>query len=315
MKRYLVRRILETAVLLLLVSLATYFLVTKAPGGPAMLLDPNMSPEEADRMRHLMGLDQTFIVQWWLWLVSTLHGNLGTSYSVRLPVAEIIRQQLPNTLLLSAVALTVSIVISIPAGIISAVRRHSVTDHVVTFLSFFGLSVPVFWFGLMLVIIFSVKLRWLPAGGMMSDNGGGGFLDVAKHLILPTIVLAAANMAQLVRYTRSSMLSVLHEEYVRTAKSKGLSNRKVIYKHALRNALMPIVTVIGLLIPRLVGGAAITETVFAWPGMGSMAVRAAFERDYPVIMGITLVISVVVILANLLVDVLYVYIDPRIRFD
>lgn len=315
MKRYLVRRILETGVLLLLVSLVTYLLVTQAPGGPAILLDPNMSPEEAERMKRLMGLDQPFIIQWGRWVLATLQGNLGTSYSVRLPVAEMIAQQLPNTLLLSVVALGVSVLISIPVGIVSATRRYSLTDHIVTFVSFFGLSLPAFWFGLMLIILFAVNLRWLPAGGMMSDNGGGGILDVAKHLILPTTVLAASNMAQLVRYTRSSMLSVLHEDYVRTAKAKGVAPRLVIYKHALRNAMIPVVTVIGLLTPRLVGGAAITETVFAWPGMGQMAVRAAFERDYPVIMGVTLVISTVVIAANFVVDMLYVYIDPRIRFD
>jgi peptide/nickel transport system permease protein len=312
-KKYLFRRFGETAILLLLVSLATFALVTLAPGGPSMLLDPNMSPEEATRMRQLMGLDQPFFVQYWRWLLATIQGDLGTSFSVRLPVTRLIAQQLPNTLLLSAVALVASVLISIPAGVISATRRNSAVDQSLTFVSFFGLSVPVFWYGLMLVIIFSIKLPWLPAGGMRSDTGGG-FLDVARHMVLPVIVLATANMAQLVRYTRSSMLSVLHEDYVRTARSKGSPERMVIYKHALRNALIPVVTVIGLLIPRLVGGAAITETVFSWPGMGQMAVRAAFERDYPVIMGVTLVISTVVIAGNLIIDMLYVYIDPRIRY-
>lgn len=316
MKRYLLRRALETAVLLLLVSLATFVLIHGAPGGPAMLLDPNMSPEEAENAKKIMGLDQPFHIQYWRWLSGILLGNMGTSFSVRLPVAEMIMQQLPNTLLLSTVALGVSVLLSIPAGIVSAVRRNSWIDHVVTFTSFFGLSVPVFWYGLMLVILFAVKLPWLPAGGMQSDGAGGGtFLDVAKHMVLPVIVLATTNMAQLVRYTRSSMISVLNEDYIRTARAKGISPRLVVYKHALRNALIPIVTVTGLLIPRLVGGAAITETVFSWPGMGQMAVRAAFERDYPVIMGVTLMISIVVIAGNLLVDLLYGYIDPRIRYE
>jgi peptide/nickel transport system permease protein len=314
MKKYLVRRLLDTGFLLLLVSLVTFTLIMNAPGGPAMLLDPNMTPDESARMKALMGLDDPFFVQYGRWLFSTLSGNLGTSYSVRMSVAEMIWKQLPNTLILSTVALTASVLISVPLGIVSATRRNTWVDTVVTFFSFFGLSVPVFWFGLMLVIVFAVRLPWLPAGGMYG-NEGGGLLDLARHLVLPVIVLGAANMAQLVRYTRSSMISVLHEDYVRTAKAKGLSQARVIYKHALRNAMIPIVTVVGLLIPRLVGGAAITETVFSWPGMGQMAVRSAFERDYPVIMGVTLVLSMVVIAANLLVDFLYVYIDPRIRYD
>lgn len=315
MRRYVTRRLLETVFLLLLVSLFTFALITNAPGGPAILLDPNMSPEAAEHMKKLLGLDQPFHVQYWRWLMETLQGNLGTSYSVRMSVSEMISLQLPNTLILSAVALIVSVLLSIPLGILSATRRNSWIDVGTTFISFFGLSVPVFWYGLMLVIIFAVKLPWLPAGGMYSDTGNKELLDLAKHLVLPVTVLATANMAQLVRYTRSSMLSVLHEDYVRTAKAKGVTPTKVVYKHALRNALIPIVTVVGLLLPRLVGGAAITETVFAWPGMGQMAVRAAFDRDYPVIMGVTLIISMVVISANLLVDILYIYIDPRIRYS
>jgi peptide/nickel transport system permease protein len=311
----LIRRLLQTAVLLLVVSLIVFALVTGAPGGPAILLDRNMGADEIARMRAILGLDEPLPVQYVRWLEQVLRGNLGVSYQAGVPVLEIIGQMLPNTLLLSAAALALSLVVAIPAGLISAARPYSPADHAVTFLALFGISVPTFWLGLMLIVVFSIGLGWLPPGGMQTIGAPGSVLDVARHLVLPAIVLGSANMALFARYTRSSTMSVLRQDYVRTARSKGLPERAVLYRHALRNALLTIVTVVGLQLPRLVGGAAITETVFAWPGMGSLAVRAAFERDYPMIMGITLVISAVVAASSLLVDVLYVYIDPRIRYE
>ncbi len=315
MLRYLIRRLLQTVVLLVVVSLVVFALVTQAPGGPSILLDRNMGAEEIARMRAILGLDQPLLVQYVRWLVEVLRGHLGFSYQVGLPVLDIIRQMLPNTLILSAAALVLSLVVAIPAGILSAARPYTPVDHTVTFLCFFGISIPVFWFGLMLIVLFSIVLGWLPPGGMRTIGGPASPLDVARHLILPAIVLGAANMALFARYTRSSTMAVLRADYVRTARSKGLAERAVLYRHAFRNALITIVTVVGLQLPRLVGGAAITETVFAWPGMGSLAVRAAFERDYPMIMGITLVISTVVVFSNLFVDLIYVYLDPRIRYE
>jgi len=315
MLRYLIRRLLQTVVLLLVVSLVVFALVTQAPGGPSILLDRNMGAEEIARMRAILGLDQPLHVQYVRWLGQVLRGNLGISYQVGLPVLEIIGQMLPNTLVLSVAALVLSLIIAIPAGIVSAARPYTPVDHTVTFLCFFGISVPTFWLGLMLIVLFSIVLGWLPPGGMRTIGGPASPLDVARHLILPAVVLGTANMALFARYTRSSTMAVLRADYVRTARSKGLAERAVLYRHAFRNALITIVTVVGLQLPRLVGGAAITETVFAWPGMGSLAVRAAFERDYPMIMGITLVISTVVVLSSLLVDLVYVYLDPRIRYD
>ena len=314
MARYILRRVLGAAVLLLCVSFVAFLLITLAPGGPAILLDPTMAPEDAELMRHLMGLDQPFLVQYGHWLGGLLQGDLGTSLSVRLPVAGIVAQQIPNTMILATSALVVAVAISVPLGVISAAHRNSLLDRSTSLVSFFGLSIPPFWFGLILIILFAIDRPWLPAGGMASD-GGGGFWDVAHHLVLPTVVLALANMAELVRYTRSAMLSVLNEDYIRTARAKGLSERITIYKHAFSNALIPVVTVIGLLIPRLFGGAAITETVFGWPGLGQLAVRAAFERDYPVIMAVTIVTSAIVITVNLVVDLLYAWIDPRITYE
>jgi peptide/nickel transport system permease protein len=312
---YLVRRLLQTGVLLLVVSLVVFALVTQAPGGPAILLDRNMAPEDIARMRALLGLDQPLPVQYVRWLGQVLTGNLGVSYQAGVPVLEIIGQMLPNTLLLSAAALVLTLVVAVPAGVISAARPYSATDHGVTFLALFGISVPTFWFGLMLIVLFSVALGWLPPGGMRTIGAPPSLVDLARHLVLPAIVLGSANMALVARYTRSATLAVLREDYVRTARAKGVPERDVLYRHALRNALLTVVTVVGLQLPRLVGGAAITETVFAWPGMGSLAVRAAFERDYPMIMGITLIISAVVAASSLLVDLLYVYIDPRVHYE
>jgi peptide/nickel transport system permease protein len=313
--RYLVRRLLQTGVLLLVVSLVVFALVTQAPGGPGILLDRNMAPEDIARMRALLGLDQPLPVQYARWLGQVLTGNLGVSYQAGVPVLEIIGQMLPNTLLLSAAALLLTIVLAVPAGVISAARPYSATDHGVTFLALFGISVPTFWFGLMLIVLFSVSLGWFPPGGMRTIGAPPSLLDLARHLVLPAIVLGSANMALVARYTRSATLAVLREDYVRTARAKGVTERDVLYRHALRNALLTVVTIVGLQLPRLVGGAAITETVFAWPGMGSLAVRAAFERDYPMIMGITLIISAVVAASSLLVDLLYVYIDPRVHYE
>lgn len=315
MGSYVLGRLVQTGLLIVVVTLLTFLLITQAPGGPAILLDPNMSPEQAAELRRALGLDEPFHIQYWRWLGQIVRGNLGTSYSIGQPVLDLIKSVLPNTLLLSATALVLSIGLAIPAGIISAARRYSFTDHLVTFASFFGISMPVFWYGLILILVFSINLGWLPSGGMRNLEGASGPLDVAKHLIMPAIVLATANIAQLARYTRSAMVTVLNEDYIRTARSKGLGEQVILYRHALRNAMIPVLTAAGLLVPRLVGGAAVTETVFAWPGMGSLAVRSAFARDYPTIMGITLVVSLVVIVTTLIVDLLYVYADPRIRFD
>jgi peptide/nickel transport system permease protein len=312
---YLLRRALQTLVLLLVVSVVVFALVTQAPGGPGILLDRNLAPEDVDRMRAALGLDQPVHVQYGRWLGQVLRGNLGISYQAGVPVLEIVGQMLPNTLLLSAAALVLTLAVAIPAGVVSAARPSSPTDHAVTVLTLFGISVPTFWLGLMLIVLFSIGLGWLPPGGMQTIGAPRSAADLARHLVLPALVLGSANMALVARYTRSATLAVLREDYVRTARAKGLPERAVLYRHALRNALLTVVTVVGLQLPRLVGGAAITETVFAWPGMGSLAVRAAFERDYPMIMGITLVISAVVAASSLLVDLLYVWIDPRVRYD
>ncbi len=266
-------------------------------------------------MREQLGLDDPLPVQYLRWLENLLRGNLGTSYNTVEPVLGLIGDRLPNTLILTGVAVVLSIAIAIPLGVMSAIRRNTAFDRLVAGGSFFGISIPVFWLGIILIILFSTQLRWLPAGGMATLGEPFSFGDRLKHLLLPTIVLATGNLAELTRYTRSGMISVLGEDYIRTAQSKGLANKTVIFRHALRGALIPVVTIIGVLLPRAVSGAAITETVFSWPGMGRLAVEAATTRDYPVVMGTTLTVAIVVIFSSLLTDIVYGYLDPRIRLS
>lgn len=313
MGRYAIRRILEATALILVITMATFALISSAPGGPSILLDPNMTPEDTERLRILYGLDRPIHEQYFRWLWQVLQGNLGFSLGVGRPVAELIAGALPATLLLSGLALLVAVLVAVPLGIVAAVRRNSWIDRTLTTVSFFGLSLPVFWYGLMLIIIFAVILRWLPAGGMFTP-GNATPLDLLLHLVLPVIALSTSLMAELVRYTRSAMIGVLRQDYVRTARAKGVAESVVITRHAFRTAMIPVVTLLGLLIPRLIGGAAVTETVFTWPGMGRLAVSAAFNQDFPTIMGITLVISVTVVLSNLIVDLLYAKLDPRVSY-
>ncbi|MDI3341649.1 MAG: ABC transporter permease [Sphaerobacter sp.] len=313
MVAYLIRRLIQAVVLLFFVSIITFVLIHSAPGGPSLLSNPELSRQDIEQMREQMGLNDPLPVQYGRWLGNVLQGNLGRSYNTVEPVRSLIASRLPNTLLLTGLALGLSIAVAIPLGVLSATRRNSALDRIVAGISFFGVSIPVFWLGIVLIIVFSIQMKWLPAGGMATLGQDFSLVDRIKHLVLPTFVLATANLAELTRYTRSGMISVLSEDYIRTARSKGLTNRAVIFRHALRNALIPVVTVIGVLLPRAVGGAAITETVFSWPGMGRLAVEAAATRDYPVVLGTTLTVAIVVVLSSLLTDLVYSYLDPRIR--
>ena len=315
MARYIIRRLIQAVVLLFVVSVVTFVLIYSAPGGPSLLANPDLTAEELATMTENLGLNDPIPVQYVRWLGKVLQGDLGTSYNSVEPVGDLILDRLPNTLILTVFGLLVSIVIAIPLGVISAVNRNSFIDRFVTAFSFIGISLPVFWLGIMLIILFSVRWDVLPAGGMYTIGEDFSLVDRLKYLLLPMSVVVTANLASLVRYTRSGMITVLSEDYVRTARSKGLSHRKVIFGHALRNALVPVVTVIGVLLPNAVSGAAITETVFAWPGMGRLAVTAANTRDYPVVLGTTLTVAIVVIFSSLITDLIYAYIDPRIRLE
>jgi peptide/nickel transport system permease protein len=298
---------------LLLVSAITFLLVNLAPGGPSSLMRMDATPEQREALSLRLGLDQPLPVRYVEWLSGALHGDLGTSLGSNEPVALRVAQRLPNTLLLAGVSLVVSIVVGIPMGVLAALRRNSVPDFLLAAVSIMGVSVPAFWLGILLILALSVNLNWLPSSGITSSGGQGDPLDRLAHLIMPALVLSTTVLPYVVRFTRSALLEVLHQDYVRTATSKGLSRVRVVFGHALRNALVPVVSIIGTLVPRLVGGSVVTESVFGWPGMGRLAIEAANGRDYPLIVGITVIVAAVVVLSSLIVDVAYTWLDPRIR--
>jgi peptide/nickel transport system permease protein len=284
-----------------------------APGGLATLMDPNLDAADRARLAKNLGLDQPAHIQYLRWLANLSRGSLGRSLTYGRPVAEMVLERLPATILLAGTGLLLTVVAGLVFGTLSALRPHSRTDQLLTFGSFLGLAMPNFWFGIMLIIVFSVLLRWLPASGMMTPQASFSLADRARYLIMPTLVLALTHVAQIMRYTRSSVLGVLRMEYVTVSRAKGLSEFVVQTRHVLRNALIPVVTVLGLSLPRLFGGAAVVEALFGWPGMGQLGVDAALRRDTPLILGVTMMISAAVVASNLLVDLLYPYLDPRVR--
>lgn len=313
MPKYLLSRLVQAVALLIVVSIVMFTLIASSPGGPAVLYQDDVTAEAAATMRRNLGLDDPLPVQYLRWAGSLVRGDFGTSISNSRPVSLLIGQRFSATATLALASLAIAIVVAIPIGVLSAVYRNRWFDRVATAFAFMGVSVPNFWLGIMMIILLSVTLGWLPSGGT-GGSGDVGFVDRLRHLIMPAVVLGISSLAQLIRYTRSSMIGVLREDYVRTAHAKGVPFRTVLSRHALRNGLIPVVTVIGVLVPRLFSGAAITESVFSWPGLGRLAVDSALQRDYPVIMALTLVVSTLVILASLIVDLLYSVIDPRIRY-
>ena len=271
------------------------------------------TPEQREALTRRFGLDQPVPIRYVQWLQAAIHGDLGISMLTQEPVVARIADRLPNTLLLSGLALAAAVVLGIPMGIVSALRRGKPSDYALSALSLMGLSIPAFWLGIMLILTFSVNLQLLPSSGVSTTGAAPSLIDRLQHVIMPTLVLSTAVLPNVVRFTRSAMLDILSQDYIRTATAKGLRQPAITYVHALRNALVPVISVIGTLIPRLAGGAVITEAVFGWPGMGRLAVEAANGRDYPLIVGITVTIAAVVILTSFVVDLAYTWIDPRIR--
>jgi ABC-type dipeptide/oligopeptide/nickel transport system permease component len=302
---FALRRVLASIPTLFGVTLIVFFMVRLLPGDPARLLAGLLaSQQEVDRIRAQLGLTKPLIVQYGIFLVHLLHGDLGRSTVTQAPVTAEIASRLPQTALLAASATVLAGVLGILSGIVVSTRPYTPTDYLVTVLALAGVSIPVYWLGLMLMLVFSVFLHLLPAGGYSGP----------KSLILPSVTLAAFSLAIIERMTRSSMLESLRQDYIRTARAKGLAERLVVFRHALRNALIPVVTVIGLQFGALFGGAILTETTFAWPGIGRLLVSAITARDYPVIQGVVLLFAVTFLLVNLVVDLLYGYIDPRIKY-
>jgi peptide/nickel transport system permease protein len=311
--RITAQRLIQGIIVVLLVSAITFFLVALAPGGPSALMRMDVTPEQREQLTRRLGLDQPPIVRYAQWLGGAIRGDLGTSMSSNEPVGWRIGQRLPNTLLLATTALGLSILAGIPMGVFAALSRNSIPDFLIALLSVIGVSVPAFWLGIVLILTLSVNLNWLPSSGITSSGSEGDFIDRIQHLLMPALVLSTTVLPYVVRFTRSALLEVLGQDFVRTATAKGLARIQVVYGHALRNALIPVISVVGTLVPRLVGGAVVTEAVFGWPGMGRLAVEAANGRDYPLIVGITVVVATVVVTSSLLVDLAYTWLDPRVR--
>lgn len=313
MAAYIVRRMLYLVPVLFGISLAVFLLLKLTPGDPATaILGVQASPQEVTRIRHALGLDRPWWVQYGIWLSNVVQGDLGVSYQNKRPVALLIVQRLPATVELAIMSLLIAAAIGIPTGILSATQRYTIVDYALTSFALFGISMPGFWFSILLILVFALYLGWFPASGYAPIGADLG--QHFKHLILPAIALGLFNTGALMRFTRSSMLEVISQDYIRTARAKGLTERAVIYRHALMNALIPTLTVLGLQVGYLLGGSVIIEQVFAWPGIGWLALTAINQRDYPVVMGVVLMIALVFVLSNLLVDIAYTWVNPRIRF-
>jgi peptide/nickel transport system permease protein len=315
MLRYALSRAGQALVLLVGVSLIGFALMHLAPGGPVAVytLNPTVTAQDITRIKHQFGLDQPVYVQYAKWAYGIFTGSWGYSFFGGRPVADILFERVPATLELMGSSMTLATLIGVAIGVLGAVRRYSVFDYLATTWAMVALSLPTFWFGLIAIYVFAQVLGWLPAGGIASESARYPALDNLKHLVLPMLVLAFVLVAQWSRYSRSAMLEILHQDYMRTARAKGLPPRMILLRHGLRGALVPLITLGGLQIPMLFGGALVTETVFSWPGMGLLFVSALSSRDYPVLMAILMMTAVLVILGNLAADLLVALIDPRIK--
>ncbi len=322
MLRYIAKRLLFMIPLLFGITVVCFTVMHLAPGSPTDLqtqMNPRASVEMKERLRSMYDLDQPLPVQYIRWLGKLAHLDLGISFSTdRRPVADKILERLPITILLNVLSMLLIFVVAIPLGVLSAVRQDSLFDRVTAVIVFIGFAVPTFWLALLLMILFGVHLGWLPISGIRSLNAeylppGMAFWDLIRHLILPVLLAAFGGLAGLSRYMRANMLEVIRQDFILTARAKGLSERAVIYRHALRNALLPVITILGLSVPGLIGGSVIFETIFAIPGMGQLFYMAVMARDYPVVMGILFIGAVLTLFGNLLADVFYALADPRIR--
>lgn len=332
--KYFIKRLLLVIPTIIGVSIIVFLLIHFIPGDPLDVMLGEKANEETKReLNERLGLNKPLYAQYWHWFSHALRGDFGKSIRSNEPVGKEIFSRLPATLELALAAMFIATAVGIFFGVAAATHWNKPLDHAAMGVSLFGVSIPVFWLGIMLIFLFAVIIRWLPVSGRLTmglslDHITGFYLldalisgnfkafwDTLRHLVLPAVALATVPLALVVRVTRSSMLEVLNEDYVRTARAKGLSRRKIIYKHTLRNALIPVITVIGLKIGTLLGGAILTETVFAWPGVGRLLVMAIYNRDYPLVQGVVFIISVMFVLINIIVDYLYALVDPRIRFD
>jgi peptide/nickel transport system permease protein len=314
-RAYLIRRLLQTVVVLFFVSVAVFVIIRLVPGDPAVImLGQEAPPGAADIVRRELGLDQPIPVQYAFWLRDVARGNFGVSWRSKQPALSLIARRVPATVTLTVAATVVALAVALPLGILSGTRPYSWLDNLCTVFSLFGVAMPSFWLGLMLILLFSVSLGWLPPTGWVPPNEGSAG-ESLKYLIMPAVTLGVGFAAPLTRFLRSGMLDVMGLDYMRTARAKGLSGRLLIMRHALKNALLPVVTVFGLFFGGLLGGAVLTESVFSWPGLGRLLVDSIEVRDYGVVQGVVLFVTLMFAFVNLAVDLSYAYLDPRIRFE
>ena len=314
MTQYIIRRLLQSVFIIWGCATLVFFMIRMIPGDPVvMMLGPEYTPEAAALIRQKLGLNESLPVQYVRWFANLATGDLGGSIATGETVAQVITTGLPKTLSLAAVSFVIALVIAVPAGIIAALKRNSVFDYGASIIAFFGVSMPSFWVGIILILIFAVHLRWLPAIGY-AEIREEGFSEWFKRLILPSLAIGTGYSAILMRFVRAGLLEVLGSDYVRTARAKGVRERSVVLRHALRNSLIPVVTVIGIQLALLLSGAVVVETVFSIRGIGRILVGAIFDRDYPIVQGVILLVAVIFVLANLIVDIVYTFLDPRIRY-
>ncbi|HEV2529323.1 MAG TPA: ABC transporter permease [Thermomicrobiales bacterium] len=319
MGRYLLRRLLISIPVLIGITIAMYAIVNLAPGDPVTaLLNPeqmsNLGPEWVEEQRQALGLNDPLPLRYLKWLGETVQGNLGYSTVDRQPVAETIGDRIWPTLKLMLTVIVISVVAGITLGVLSALKQHTFFDYLMTFLGFLTVSIPGFFLGLILIYVFALRLDWLPATGMYTLGQPRSFTDDLAHIIMPATVLGLAQAAPIMRYTRASLLDTIGQDYVTVARAKGLKESRIVVGHSLRNALIPIITIVALNVPSLLGGTVVIEQVFAWPGMGTLAISSVTGRDYNVLMGINLIVAIMILLSNLLADVIYAFADPRIKY-
>ena len=315
MTQYIIRRLIQSLFIIWGCATLVFFMLRAIPGDPVIqMLGPEYTPEAAAALRTKLGLDQPLLVQYTRWIGNVLRGDLGGSIASGETVAEAIGSGLPKTLSLAALSFLIAIVIALPTGVVAALKRNSLFDYIASVVAFVGVSMPSFWFGIILILIFAVNLRWLPAIGY-SEIGEDGVWAWLQRLILPSLAIGAGYSAILMRFVRAGLLEVLGSDYVRTARAKGVRERAVVLRHALRNALIPVVTVIGIQLALLLSGTVVVETVFSIRGIGRILVGAIFDRDYPIVQGVILLIAVIFVLANLIVDIVYTFLDPRIHYS
>lgn len=312
---YAVKRLLNAIPILIGISIISFIIIHMAPGGPLSALseDPTIKAVDKENLIKAYGLDKPLHVQYWNWVTGMLHGDFGTSFSKSSPVSKLILDRLPNTLILTVSSFIVSLLIALPLGIICALKVNSRLDQLLSAVNFVGLAIPGFWLGIMMIMYFSVKLGWLPSGGLQTINASFSLTDRVKHLIMPVFSLAIIEVAIWFRYIRSSMLDVINQDYMRTANAKGLGDLRILLLHGLRNAMIPLATLFGLsTIPGFFAGALVIETIFSIPGMGRLVTEAAFQRDYPVLIATTTIVAIMTVAGNYLADLSYAFLDPRV---